>query len=267
MGSSPHDWDATAYHRLSRPQFGWGLALLDRAALRGDETVLDAGGGTGRLTIELLERLPRGRVIALDRSAAMLRVARETLRDVHGARLLLVRADLAAIPFESAADLIVSNATFHWVPDAPALYGGLFRALKPGGRLVAQCGGGPNLARLRGRAAALMRTGEFGDGFETWREPWLFLEPEQAALRLRAAGFVEIEAHLEAAPTPFPSAADYRAYLERVALAGHLAALPAPAARDRFLDALCDAAAHDDPPWTLDYVRLNLDARKEGHHG
>jgi len=267
MRPTKHDWDAAAYDRLSRPQFGWGLALLERAAPRGDETALDAGSGTGRLTLELLERLPRGRVIALDRSAAMLRVARETLREARGSRLLLVHADLAALPLEAAADLIVSNATFHWVLDPRALYHGLYRALRPGGRLVAQCGGGANLARLRERAFRLMRSGAFGGAIEAWREPWLFLQPDEAANHLGEAGFVAIVVRQVPAPTRFATAGEYRDFIEHVVLAGHLAALPAPAARERFLDALCDAAARDDPPYTLDYVRLNLDARKGGPSG
>src|SRR3954467_2552206 len=77
--SPSKEWDARAYHRVSEPQFAWGRQVLARLALEGTETVLDAGCGTGRLTALLLERLPRGRVIAMDRSANMIEQARLTL--------------------------------------------------------------------------------------------------------------------------------------------------------------------------------------------
>jgi trans-aconitate methyltransferase len=66
------EWNARAYHRLSSPMQNWGEVLVERLSLRGDETVLDLGCGSGKLTKFLLRRLPHGRVIAIDRSANML---------------------------------------------------------------------------------------------------------------------------------------------------------------------------------------------------
>ena len=66
------EWDAVAYERLSAPQTQWGRVVVDRLELSGDERVVDAGCGTGRVTAMLLERLPDGRVIGIDGSAAMI---------------------------------------------------------------------------------------------------------------------------------------------------------------------------------------------------
>src|SRR5829696_8801002 len=107
------EWDATTYHRVSNPQFGWGQRVLDRVPLRGDETVVDAGCGSGRLTAELLKRLPRGRVIAVDRSQNMLRAAGEYLRPLFGERVRFVRAGLQSLRLEESVDGIFSTATFH----------------------------------------------------------------------------------------------------------------------------------------------------------
>ena len=148
------EWNSDVYHRVSGPQVSWGKKVLARLRLRGDEVVLDAGCGTGRLTAELLDPLPRGRVVGVDLSQNMLSKAREHLAR-YGSRVSLIACDLLHLPFESSFDGIVSTAAFHWVLDNDRLFANLRRALVPGGWLEAQCGGGPNvtdLAQARERA-------------------------------------------------------------------------------------------------------------------
>ena len=256
----PPDWDAGAYDRISTPQQDWAGRVLTRLALDGHETIVDLGCGTGRVTEELVTRVPRGRVIAVDLSPAMVAVARDRLAGVP--RLALVRADLVALPFDGVADLAFSTATFHWVLDQPRLFREVFRALKPGGRLEAQCGGGPNVLRLRERADGLMRSPRFAPRFSEWREPWVFNDPGTAKRLLEAAGFEQVTAGLVEEPTPFGDADAYREFLARVVIAHDLAYLPEEGERAAFLDALTAAAERDDPPLTLDYVRLNLSARR-----
>ena len=142
------EWDAVAYDRVSGPQFRWGVAVLQRLELAGDERVLDAGCGSGRVTERLLERLPRGTVVALDSSAAMLEEAARRLAP-HLSRVELVHADLGRqLPAMAPVDAILSTAVFHWVPDHDALFRHLAAVLRPGGRLVAQCGGTGNAASV-----------------------------------------------------------------------------------------------------------------------
>jgi len=260
LSRRPPDWDAGAYDRISTPQQDWAGRVLTRLALDGDETLVDLGCGTGRVTVELASRVPRGRVIAVDLSPAMIAVARDRLR--HAPRIALVRADLAALPFDRVADLAFSTATFHWVLDQSRLFREVFGALKPGGRLEAQCGGGANVLRLRERADALMRSPRFAPRFREWREPWVFNEPATAKRLLEAAGFVNVVTGLVEEPTHFEDAPAYREFLERVVIAHYLACLPEETERNAFLDALTAAAERDDPPFTLDYVRLNLSARR-----
>jgi trans-aconitate methyltransferase len=228
----------------------------------GNELVIDVGCGTGRLTCRVLERLPLGRAIAVDRSANMLRGAREHLRAFAG-RIGFVRADAAALPCDDIADAIFSTATFHWVRDHDELFGSLFRALVPGGRLVAQCGGGPNIERIRTRVAALMSDPMFASHFRRWTDPWEFASAATTERRLAAAGFAEISASVEPAPVVQPNAADYREFLANVICHPHLACLAdAPELQARFLDRLASQAANDNPPFELDYWRLNMQARK-----
>jgi trans-aconitate 2-methyltransferase len=256
--ATPLEWDADTYHRIATPQLAWGQKVLERLALRGDETAIDAGCGSGRLTALLLERLPRGRVIAVDRSQNMLEVARSYLQPRFGDRVSFLASDLAALPLDQVADLLFSTATFHWIPDHPTLFRSLYRALKPGGRLVAQCGGGPNLAHLLSRATTLMATAPYDEFFAGWIGPWEFADAATTAERLRDAGFIDVETSLESAPTVLPGADAYREFLRTVIVRLHLERLPGESLRAAFLDALTAQAAHDDPPFSLDYWRLNL---------
>ena len=255
------DWDGAAYQRLSDPQFRWGMKVLDRVVLRGDETVLDVGCGTGRLTAELLERLPRGRVIAVDASESMLAEARKQLAR-YGGRVEFIAADALELKVDGVADLVFSTATFHWILDHAKLFRVLFRALKPGGRLEAQCGGGPNLHIVRSRADELRREPRFQPFFRDWKSPWNYATPEETAERLRAAGFVEVETSLESTPTPFDSAEAYKQFTSKVVLRPYLAAITDERRGAEFLDELTQQAGADEPRWTLDYWRMNLRAGK-----
>jgi trans-aconitate methyltransferase len=178
------EWNAAEYHRVSAPQFQWGQRVLSQLQLRGDECLLDAGCGTGRLTRILLENLPRGRVIGLDLSRNMRLHARENLDADFGPRAAFVAADLAALPFTNCFDGIFSTASFHWVLDHDALYRSLYEALRPVGWLHAQCGGGPNLQRLRRRVLELSLKDEFSQWLGNFQEQWFFSDAEGAAASL-----------------------------------------------------------------------------------
>lgn len=253
------DWKAEIYHRVSEPQRAWGEKVLSSLALRGDETVMDAGCGTGRLTASLLERLPRGRVVALDASPAMLEVARRELAR-FGERVTFVRADLGRDPLPSGMDVVFSTATFHWVHDHDALFTGVAAALVPGGRLHAQCGGVGNLARSHARTLEVGTRAPYAEHLATLGDPWNFAGVEETRRRLTMAGFVDVDVALEEAPTPFANAAAYAEFVGAVVLRPFLAHLP-PSLHEAFIADVTERAAADSPPLLLDYVRLNLRAR------
>jgi trans-aconitate 2-methyltransferase len=259
--SATREWDASAYHRVSAPQFSWGRKVLEQLSLRGDETVLDAGCGTGRLTRELLELVPCGKVVGLDVSENMLRAARENLAPEFGDRVEFVAADLLDLHFNEEFDGIFSTAAFHWVRDHDRLFAGLFRALRPGGWLCAQCGGGPNLKRLLERVAVLADNAQYGPYIGGY-DPWFYDYPEPAAERLRRAGFVEVETDLHEAPTQFATREEFREFVAKVILRQHLDRIPDERLRNDLLAQLSWQAAQDSPPFSLDYWRLNLKGRR-----
>jgi trans-aconitate 2-methyltransferase len=254
------DWNAERYHQISSPQQSWARRVLARVPLSGSETVLDLGCGTGRVTGELAARVPAGRVVAADRSPAMLATAREWLR-LNAPTVHVVQADGAALPFQRTFDAVFSTATFHWIHDHGALFRSIITALKPGGRLVAQCGGGPNLAQLFGRAERLMHDPRFAAYFEEWTEPTYYSDVERAAARMHAAGFADVDVSLESAPTSFDSPIEFQEFIAHVCVRYHVERLP-PRERNTFLRDLTVAAVADTPPLTLDYWRLNLSGRR-----
>jgi trans-aconitate 2-methyltransferase len=256
------EWNAAeTYHRVSNPQFNWGTVVLERLPLDGDECVLDVGCGTGRLTERVLDRVPHGRVIGIDQSSNMVRVAGDYLRS-RGSRIQLLVADAAALPIRGQADAVFSTATFHWVLDHRRLFRSLLDALKPGGRLVAQCGGAGNLARIHHRTEAAMADPRFARHFTAWSDPWEFADATTTAHRLADAGFEDVQTSIEEAPVVFPDAESFRAFITNVICRPHLAYLPDASTRDAFLDQLTQLAAADDPPFLLDYWRLNINARR-----
>ena len=254
------DWNAERYHDLSSPQQAWGRRVLERLSLSGSEHVLDLGCGTGRVTQELHRRLPHGRLVGADRSEAMLASASSWLRE-HAAGVTLVQADGAALPFRRAFDVVFSTATFHWIPDHSALFRSIITALKPGGRLVAQCGGGLNLAVLRARADRLRREPRIAPYFDDWTEPWYYADVESTKRRLTTVGFADIDVSLEEAATPLAGAEAFQEFIATVCVRPYLDHIPV-SDRKLFLTELTLKASADSPPFTLDYWRLNIAARR-----
>ena len=255
-------WNAAAYHRVSQPQVSWGKKILAGLRLRGDEVLMDAGCGTGRLTGELLDALEDGRVVGVDISENMLAAAREHLRPQFGSRIQLVAADLAHLPFEQTFDGIFSTAAFHWVPNQKQLFLSLWHALRPGGWLRAQCGGARNLARLRRRIDRLGTTPRFAAYLAGFPTPWVFHNAEEAAALLVEVGFRETETNLDPALTVFDDAQTYSEFVRTVIVRLHLERLPDASLRTEFVDELTRQASTDDPPFALDYWRLNLSGTK-----
>jgi trans-aconitate 2-methyltransferase len=246
----PREWDATTYHEVSQPHQDWGAQVLDRLALAGDETVLDLGVGTGRVAAQLLERLPRGHVIGVDGSAAMVEQARARL----GPRATLIHGDLLELELEAPVDAAVSSATFHWIADHDTLFRRVRACLKPGAPFVAQCGGRGNIASVVAITEELGAEPAVGPHLGGWAGPWNYAAPEETTERLTRAGFAVERCWLHDAPV---APEDPRAFLATVVLGAHLDRLP-PERRDPFVDAVL-ARLGEDP--VLDYVRLNWIAR------
>ncbi len=233
--------------------------------------VLDAGCGSGRITRELADRVPRGTVYAVDAAPSMVRHARAALGD----RAVVLCQDLAELALPEPVDIVFSNATFHWIPDHPALFGALHRNMKPDARLVAQCGGRGNINSFRVACAAVAAEEPFAPYFAEFAAPWNYATPEESELRLAGAGFEQVSCWLEDRPVTLT---EPRSFVETVCLVRHLDPLPARLREpfiDRVLDQLDDSRTarsgeagsraggkREGVPLVLDYVRLNMLARR-----
>lgn len=249
--TGPREWDAEVYDRVSDPQFEWAQEVLKRLPLHGDETVLDAGCGSGRVTALLVDRLPNGKVIAIDGSASMVAKAREALGD----RADIREGDLSELDLHEEADVVFSNAVFHWIVDHENLFGRLFAALRPGGRLVAQCGGHGNVASLAQVIMEVAAQPRFAEHFTEMRGIWNFATAEDTESVLRGAGFEDVRCWLQRKDV---QPADPIPFLATVTLGPQLERLP-DELKDPFV---ADVAAGMGEPLVLDYVRLNIEARK-----
>jgi trans-aconitate 2-methyltransferase len=249
----PRDWDAASYQRVSVPHEEWARSILERLELSGDETVLDAGCGSGRVTSLLIERLPEGRVVAVDGSPSMVEKVREVLRPQDEAQV----SDLVELELEARVGAIFSSAVFHWVLDHDALFGALRQTLRPGGKLAAQCGGAGNINRLREVTRELQSREPYAVHFDGFEEPWNYAGAEETGERLARAGFTDVRAWLQPWRIIPPSPAEF---LATVCLGPHMDRLP----EDLRGPFIADVLAAEPEPLGLDYVRLNLEANAPG---
>lgn len=254
-------WDASSYHAVSAPHQEWGPRVMDRLSLRGDETVLDAGCGSGRVTRLLAQRLPRGRVVAVDGSAQMVEEARANLADLVAAKRAEVHhQDLLELALADPVDAVFSSAVLHWVLDHERVFERLRAALAPGGRMSLQCGGAGNIATATAAMAQVAREDPYRGHLGGRREDWLFAGAKETTARLVAAGFRDVRAWLEPSDQRLAPGAEAERYLATIVLRHDLARLP-PELGVGFTRAVARLLTGRDGRVRLDYVRLNVDAR------
>jgi trans-aconitate 2-methyltransferase len=259
MATKPESthWNAEVYDRIGTPMRRWAQAVIDDLNLRGDETVLDAGCGSGSVTFDLLERLPRGRIYAVDSSPEMISKITQAIEKREISNVTPIRASLTDFELPEPVDVVFSNAVLHWIPDDDALFGCLLRATKPGGRFRAQCGGGQNIARLMAATEAV----EMRKPYESYLRFAEFRKqrtPEEAKDAMERAGWTDVRASLFDSPVRFHNSDDAALYLRTIILQRHVAALPEDH-QEPFLRAVIDETIRRfGEPFTADYVRLDL---------
>lgn len=255
-------WNAEVYERIGKPMRQWAQAVIDDMELLGDETVLDAGCGSGSVTFDLLERLPRGRVYAVDASREMIDSLSGKLAERGETRVTPLCASLTDFTLPEPVDCVFSNAVFHWIPDDDALFGCLYRAAKAGGRLRAQCGGFGNNAHVLEAVDGVRQDARFSRHLGDFRDSKKYRTPQQAIDALERAGWIEARAKLWDQPVPFEDAEEAALYVRTILLRDHVARMPEGDGVDYSRAVVAETVRRWGAPYVADYVRLDMWARR-----
>ncbi|HUQ68788.1 MAG TPA: class I SAM-dependent methyltransferase [Planctomycetaceae bacterium] len=244
--STAPDWDPARYAQEARFVADFGQALVPLLQLQPDERILDVGCGDGVLTQELAKH--GCRVVGVDASPRQVEAARR-----RGVTALV--CDGHSLPFHHEFDAVFSNAALHWMQRPDDALAGIARALKPGGRFVAEFGGHGNVGTIcNALRDALQRRGHSFDKLN----PWYFPTDAEYQAKLTRAGF-EVR-WLQSFPRPTPLPGNIIGWLETFAQSFTIGWSPAERTslfaevRDTCRPTLCDA----DGRWTADYVRLRF---------
>lgn len=251
-------WNAEVYDRIGTPMRDWAQKVIDDLELAGDEVVLDAGCGSGSVTFDLLARLPRGKIYAVDASAEMVGSLSRQIAERGVTSVTPIVASLTDFTLPEQVDRVFSNAVFHWIPDDDALFGCLSRATKPGGRLRAQCGGYGNNAHVLEAVAAVREDARFAPHLAGFTDSKKYRKPDDATASLERAGWRDARASLFEAPIPFDREEDAALYVQTILLRDHVARLPKDLGDAYALAVVRETVRRWGAPYVADYVRLDL---------
>ena len=256
-------WDAETYERIGRPMREWAKAVIDDLDLQGDETVLDAGCGSGSVTLDLLERLPQGKIYALDSSEEMISKVTNEIKKRGANNVIPVLASLTNFELPEQVDAVFSNAVFHWISDDAGLFGSLLRATKAGGLLRAQCGGAGNIPSVLAAAHAVQTREPYAEHIAGVHESTTFRTPAEVTAALERNGWSDVRVSLFEAPAHFDSHDEAALYLRTIVLRDYVEKLPDALAEGFLHDVIAECERTSGRPFEVDYVRLDMWARRQ----
>lgn len=254
MASVKTQWDVGRYEASHSYVWKFGEDLLSELRAQPGELIIDAGCGSGQLTAKIAES--GARVVGIDHSPDMIAQARINYPGARHPNLEFRLAEVTSFTVDQPADAVFSNAALHWVKDQAAAISAIARALKPGGRFVAELGGRGNIGTIMESLGAIL--GEVAE-----QSPWNFPSIKEYASLLEANGFVLQSAVLFDRPTPVEGPAGMEDWLQMFG-GVFFAGMPESEQRDR-RHAIAEhlkPRLYRDSKWVLDYRRLRVVARK-----
>jgi trans-aconitate methyltransferase len=246
----PQTWDASLYATNARFVATMAESLVDLLNPQPGERILDLACGDGFLTRRIIDS--GATVIGADAAPQMVAAARERGVEAH-----LVNAE--SLPFENEFDAVFSNAALHWMKNQEAVLAGVYRALKPSGRFIAECGGHGNVASIR--VALLAVLGKYGMA-PAEIELNRFYGPAEYRRLLEAQNFQVEDIKLVPRPTPLPTGMEDWLRTFRQGLFDQLPEEHRAAAMEETVQLLRHAHCDSEGNWTADYVRLRFAATK-----
>ena len=254
-------WDAQTYDKVSsNVQLQWGQELLEERAWIGNETVMDAGAGSGNLTKILADKLPNGKVYAVDADSNMVQQAKSNLSGYSNVQFIHSSMDKVKLPTE--VDVIFSNSALHWILDQEGLFLHFWQLLKPNGKLLIEYGAHGNVERPLSVIFKIMQSGQFREHFVNWRQSWYFPKPEEIERLLQKAEFRNIQVNLSKRVTIFPDRHNFAIFIRTVIMKPFLGYLPDGKKKEQFLDVFLNEFERSGWEWSVDFMRLGISAEK-----
>lgn len=259
-------WDPHDYERHSFGQETWARECVEMLAIYGNERVLDVGCGDGRVTAMIAKKVPRGCVLGVDSSSAMVERASVKYPANQNANLEFRVRDARDLGFVEEFDWIVSFSALHWVKDHRMLLRGSSSALKPGGKLFLQFGGKGNVPEVLEATEKTLEDSRWADRFRGFEFPWVFLGPEEYTPWVLEAGLIPIRVQLVPKTVVHPDADSVKAWFRTAHSLPYVERLP-EGQREHFLDRIAEeyvAAVRGDlgGPIELRFIRLQVEAEK-----
>ncbi len=273
MKSITHEkgtWDAKNYHKVSSIQETWAIELLSSRKWKGNEVLVDAGCGSGRVTKIIANILKEGKIYAIDLDKNMIENAKINLKDQKN--VIFINSDIATVELPEPVDVIFSNAVIHWIKDHYKLFCNFWKLLKQSGEVLIQCGGKGNLGTIKPILDLTRESGEFIGYFLDWEDPWNFASAEETFSIMERVGFKKIETSLTKKIAEFSSLEEYRLFMKTVIMKPYLSYLSSYN-NDQITDAFMDCFFRHQKKsikglsdvineYRIDYTRLNIRAIK-----
>ena len=281
-------WDARTYDQVSYlVQYKWGQQMLEWRKWHGNEIVMDAGCGSGLLTKQLVKKVPRGKVYAVDIDSNMIKQARNNLQSFHNVEI--IQSSFIDIKLPQRLDVIFSNSALHWTQDHRKAFQTFWEMLRPmnnnirdinnkdtaangnigGGQLLIQCGGDGNLQQIITLLERMTHLDQFRAYFTDWRQSWYFARPDETDKLLKEIGYENRRVYSNRDCTILPNRRVYSRFIKTVVAKPYLECLP-PDNGDKlkalflklFLDEVKKLSNKSKTRWLLDFVRLNIVAHR-----
>ena len=263
-------WDAENYHKVSSIQETWAIELLAKRKWNGNEVLIDAGCGSGRVTRIISNILKNGKIYAIDLDQNMIEQAKINLK--YKENVIFVNADLSSVEIPEPIDVVFSNAVLHWIKDHYKLFCNFWQLLKQSGEILIQCGGKGNLGTVKLMLDLTRKSSKFKGYFHDWEDPWNFASAEETFSIMERVGFKQIETGLTKKIAKFSSFEEYRLFMKTVVMKPYLSYLPSDYDNqivNSFMDCFfkhqkknIKGFSEDSTGYALDYTRLNIRAIK-----